>query len=336
MRFYGKDRLIGLLTDTAAENRLPHAIMLCGEKGSGRMTVAEYIAALFLCGVPPCGGCNQCRRIYNGTHPDVIRVYKECGDKYSLTSVKGQRDIREFMEGTAIKPNDGDIKVYIFENADEMSVPVQNTLLKNIEEPQPWVKYIFICENPGSLLETIRSRVTEYTVPDCSPMECKECLVNEYGIDPKKADELSQQMSGNIGKCLDALKTPENTKKSSKNEEDFVPVEQRLMDSAVHAAKGIAFQNGYIVCTALGEQTGRKEFSGMLLYLSGILRDALAVRTGGELYSCGKAEAKTIAENFDEIKITAMIESVFEVNEKANTANLNLALCAAYLTSRLL
>ncbi len=343
MRLYGKDRLAELLADTAAENRLPHALLLCGERGSGRRTAARYIAKLFLCGASPCEACPVCARINADAHPDVIWVRRECGGKYSLTSGKGQTDIREFMESTAVKPNDGDIKIYIFENADEMSVQVQNTLLKNIEEPEEWVKYIFLCENPSSLLTTIRSRVTEFRVPDCPPEDCRDCLVNEYGIEPGKAQEYSQMMSGNIGKCLEALgaaekpdkKRGKKTGQEDEPEEDQ-PSELRLMESARRAADGIAKKNGYILCTALGEQTGRKEYAGMLEYLAGILRDALAARTGGELYSCGKNEARAVAEAFDETAVTAMLDAVFEVNDRAGAANLNLALCSAYLTSRLL
>ena len=74
----------------------------------------------------------------------------------------------------------------------------------------------------------------------------------------------------------------------------------------------------------------------MLEYFAGILRDAVAARSGGELYSCGKNEAKKIAGAFDEVRLTAMLEAVFEINDRAAAANLNLPLCSAYLTSRLL
>lgn len=344
MRLYGKDRLAELLSDTAAENRLPHAILLCGDRGSGRRTAAKYIAKLFLCGAIPCENCPVCSKINAEAHPDVIWVRRECGGKYALTSKSGQTDLREFMEGTAVKPNDGDVKIYIFENADEMSPQVQNTLLKNIEEPEPWVKYIFLCENPSSLLSTIRSRVTEFRIPDCTPRECCECLVNEYHIDPAKAQEYSQMMSGNIGKCLEALGAAEKPEKKRSGKkaaqedepEEEYPSELRLMDSARHAAAAVAAKNGYLLCTALAEQTGRKEYAGMLEYLAGILRDAIAVRTGGELYSCGKKEAEAVAAAFDEAAVTAMLEAVFDVNDRAGAANLNLALCSAYLTSRLL
>ena len=167
MKLYGKAPLTELLTSTAAENRLPHAILLTGEPGSGRRTIAKYIAKLFMCGAPPCGGCAACNKIDQDSHPDVIYVLDKCGGTYNI------KQVREYVcDNTAVKPNDGDIKVYIFEKADTLRPDAQNALLKNIEEPQPWVKFIFICESSASLLTTIRSRVTEYSMPECPEEEC--------------------------------------------------------------------------------------------------------------------------------------------------------------------
>ena len=78
MKLYGKAPLTELLTSTAAENRLPHAILLTGESGSGRRTIAKYIAKLFICGAPPCGGCAACNKIDQDSHPDVIYVLDKC------------------------------------------------------------------------------------------------------------------------------------------------------------------------------------------------------------------------------------------------------------------
>lgn len=103
-----KAPLTELLTSTAAENRLPHAILLTGESGSGRRTIAKYIAKLFMCGAPPCGGCAACNKIDQDSHPDVIYVLDKCGGTYNI------KQVREYVcDNTAVKPNDGDIKVYI-------------------------------------------------------------------------------------------------------------------------------------------------------------------------------------------------------------------------------
>ena len=75
MRLYGKDSLKRRLDGIAAKGRLPHAILFSGNEGSGRRTMAEYTAQLFLCeGHRACGECIACRNIESGNHPDVIYV----------------------------------------------------------------------------------------------------------------------------------------------------------------------------------------------------------------------------------------------------------------------
>lgn len=315
MKLYGKEPLAELLTDTAAENRLSHAILLSGEAGSGKRTMAKYIAKLFMCGAPPCESCAACKKIDQDTHPDIIYALDECGGAYNIKLVR-----EKVCDTTAIKPNDGDVKIYIFDKADTLRPEAQNAMLKNIEEPQPWVKYIFLCESPSSLLTTIRSRVTEYSMPECSEESCAQCLVEQFGADRKTALNYSQMMSGNIGRCLEAINGGDEIK---------------LMDSARHAAVGIAKKSGYLLCSALGEQSGRREFAAVLEYLAGIVSDAISVRAGAEMTSCGKNEAKLIASAYDDARLVGMLEKIYDVNS-AGQLNLNLPLTAAYLTSVLI
>lgn len=313
MRLYGKDSLKSRLDDIAAGGRLPHAILLHGEQGSGRKVMAEYIAKLFLCGAPPCEDCPVCSKINSGAHPDVIFVKRACGGKYSMEPLRG------VLNSTAVKPNDGDIKVYIFEDCDEMKADHQNTLLKLIEEPARFLRFVFTCENVNSVIETVLSRVTPFEVPSASEEECAACLI-EGGVERKKAEELSELFAGNIGRCMQVLSDDAQTK---------------LMDHARAAAAGIARKNGFAAAAALSSQTGRAEFAAVLRYLTGILRDAMVLRCGGTPTSCGKKEAAEIAKVYNEADIERMLESVFEVSSHEQL-NLNLALSAMYLTSKML
>lgn len=320
MRLYGKNTLKERLDSIAARDRLPHAIMLYGEKGTGRRVMANYIAKLFMCSAPPCEECPVCGKINADAHPDVIFVKRECGGKYGLDESKsGQVSIRRIMESVVVKPNDGDVKVYIFEDSDEMSVQIQNTLLKIIEEPAPFLRFIFTCENTDSIIETIRSRVTEFEVPRPSVEECAQFLTDN-GTPSAQARELSEMLSGNIGKCLDILSGEGDTP---------------YMESARKAAAAIGRKDAYSAAAALSEQTGRPEFAAMLGYLTEILRDALSERCGGALTSCGRAEAQSIAKSYNEEQILDMLDTVFKVTADS-ALNLNLALTASYLTSKLI
>ncbi len=312
IKLYGKDDIKAQLDSIAAQNRLSHAILLHGENGSGRLTTALYIAKLMMCGAPPCDNCPVCSRIDDITHPDVIHAKKFCDDKYEI------KKIRELIADTVVKPNDGDIKIYIFEDADTLSADCQNTMLKIIEEPAPHIRFIFICENISKILTTVLSRVTEYEVPVTSVTECIECLI-EKGTPPDKAKELAEITSGNIGKCVELLENGAETK---------------LIDSAKKAAAALAKKDGLMLLAALSEQTGRNEFAATLEYFAGILRDALAHRCGAELSSCGKEEAQQLAATYDEGSIVRKLECVLEIVSHRQY-NLNLALTAAQLTSKL-
>ncbi|MBQ4166331.1 MAG: hypothetical protein IJD85_08420 [Oscillospiraceae bacterium] len=321
MRLYGKDRLKQRLDDYAAANRLPHAILLCGERGTGRLVMARYIAKLFLCGKSPCGTCPTCTKIDADAHPDIIFVKRECGGKYNLdeTGKGGLVSMRRVMESIVVKPNDGDIKIYVFEDADEMSVQLQNTLLKIIEEPAPFLRFVFTCESSDPIIETIRSRVTDLDVPKSSVQECAQCLI-EQGTPADKANELADALSGNIGKCLDVLSGGGDTP---------------FMDCAGRAAAAIADKDGFTAAAVLAEQSGRAEFSAVLGYLTEILRDALSCRCGGELSSCAKQQAKRLAEVYSEEQLLDMLDAVFKVTADAGF-NINMALTASYLTSKLI
>ncbi len=321
MRLYGKDKLKQQLDMTARSGRLPHAILLHGERGTGKRVMANYIAKLFLCGAPPCEDCAVCTKINTDAHPDVIFVKRECGGKYNLdeTGKGGLVSMRRIMESVVIKPNDGDVKVYIFEDSDEMSVQIQNTLLKIIEEPAPFLRFVFTCENTDSIIETIRSRVTDLEVPVPSIGDCTQYLTDN-GNTPQHSRELAEMLSGNIGKCLDVL--------SGEGDTPF-------METARKTAAAIARKDGFSAAVALSEQTGRTEFASVLGYLTEILRDALAARCGAQLSSCGKDEAQAIAKACDEGQILDMLDTVFKVTADSNL-NLNMALTASYLTSKLI
>ncbi len=320
MRLYGKNTLKERLDAIAARDHLPHAIMLYGEKGTGRRVMANYIAKLFMCGASPCESCPTCSKINANAHPDVIFVKKECGGKYGLDESKsGQISIRRIMEGVVVKPNDGDIKVYVFEDSDEMSVQIQNTLLKLIEEPAPFLRFVFTCENTDSIIETIRSRVTEFEVPRASADECAQMLTDS-GYPAAQSKELAETLSGNIGKCLDILSGEGDT---------------LFMETARKAAAAIGKKDAYSLAASLSEQTGRPEFASVLGYLTEILRDALAKRCGGSLTSCGKKEAEAIASAYSEEQLLDMLDAVFKVSADA-ALNLNLALSASYLTTKLI
>lgn len=155
---------------------LSHAYIIEGVKGSGRHTVAKLTSAALSCekksdpSLPlPCSECPSCRKILKELSPDVITV--GCDGKATM----GVDSIRFLREDVYVVPNELDNKVYIIEDADKMTVQAQNAFLLTLEEPPSYAVFFLLCENAGSLLETIRSRAP---ILRTEPIDIE--LIDEY------------------------------------------------------------------------------------------------------------------------------------------------------------
>ena len=309
MELYGKSALKAGLDAAAKRGRLSHALLFSGGAGCGKKTMARYAAQLFLCGAPPCGECAACRMAEADAHPDVKLVKRACEGKYSIEAV------RAALSDIAVLPNNGAVKIYVFEDFDGVSDKVQNHLLKIIEEPAPFVKFIFTCESASNVLVTILSRVTAFEVPPAPAEECVRFL-RDRGCNEARARAVVGQSPASIGKCLAVLDG----------------VQDEGAAAAVRAAAAISHMDRLELCAALTSRGGRTEFAELTAMLSDILRDALSVRCGGTAAGLAAGEARAIAAVFDERHILAMLDAVFDIMGGA-VFNPNIALTAARLSA---
>ena len=152
----------------AARGRIPQSVLLSGGSQDLRERCAAELCMAVLCDAPrdgsqtPCGQCRSCRQASAGLHPDVVRITPTGGRK--TLSVNDVR--RQALEQLYKSPTEAENKVFLFADADALSPQIQNTLLKPIEEPPQDVMFLFLCEQPESLLGTVLSRVTEYALGD--------------------------------------------------------------------------------------------------------------------------------------------------------------------------
>ena len=147
---------VGRIRAFARRGALPHALILSGS--GDRPEAARYAAAAMLCsdaGDKPCLQCNQCRKVLQGIHPDVLLVEDEERKELAVDAV------REFRSGIYVRPNEGARKVAIFPRAEQLNERDQNVLLKIVEEGPAYAAFIFCVENSSSLLATVRSRCVE-------------------------------------------------------------------------------------------------------------------------------------------------------------------------------
>ncbi len=174
----------------ASLGRLPCSILLTGGSESLREKCANEIASAVLCTENkdslPCGRCSACLRAKAGIHPDIMRIVPEEGKK--LLSVKTVRE--SCLSKLYTAPSEGDNKVFVFPDCDDLSAVVQNALLKSIEEPPEDTMFILCADGREGLLTTVISRLTEYPLGD--PLSSKS----------KKTDESIRETAEKIASAL--------------------------------------------------------------------------------------------------------------------------------------
>lgn len=154
------ESLTETFTELIKKDRLPHAILLDGGDKETRNAVSTFLAASFVCSGEnkPCGVCMNCIKAENANHPDIIISDPETQNEKTFKIGL----VREIREDAFIIPNEAPKKVYILKSADKMNVQAQNALLKIIEEPPSYARFILECESRASMLETVMSRVSSF------------------------------------------------------------------------------------------------------------------------------------------------------------------------------
>lgn len=154
----GQDHIITTLQNQIKANRIGHAYLFCGTRGTGKTTVAKIFAKAVNCEHPvdgsPCGECTMCRSIAAGTSMNVIEI--------DAASNNGVDNIREIREEVTYRPTEGKYKVYIIDEVHMLSIGAFNALLKTLEEPPEYVIFILATTEVHKIPITILSRCQHY------------------------------------------------------------------------------------------------------------------------------------------------------------------------------
>lgn len=154
----GQEHIITTLQNQIKANRIGHAYLFCGTRGTGKTTVAKIFAKAVNCEHPvngsPCGECAMCKSIAAGTSMNVIEI--------DAASNNGVDNIREIREEVAYRPTEGKYKVYIIDEVHMLSIGAFNALLKTLEEPPEYVIFILATTEVHKIPITILSRCQHY------------------------------------------------------------------------------------------------------------------------------------------------------------------------------
>ena len=196
----GHKDILKYISSAVENNRVSHAYILNGERGSGKKMLANLFAMTLLCETgdnEPCGKCHSCKQAESGNHPDIIRVTHEKPNSISVD------DIRTQVNNTVdIKPYQGPYKVYIIPQADMMTPQAQNAILKTIEEPPSYAVFLLLTENAETLLPTINSRCVMLKLRNIKDTLIKKYLMENLEIPDYKADMCTTFAQGNMGRAI--------------------------------------------------------------------------------------------------------------------------------------
>ncbi len=154
----GQDAIVKTLKNQLLADRIGHAYLFCGTRGTGKTSVAKIFARAVNCENPldgsPCGECAMCRAIAAGASMNVIEI--------DAASNNGVDNIREIREEVAYRPTEGRYKVYIIDEVHMLSIGAFNALLKTLEEPPEYVIFILATTEAHKIPVTILSRCQRY------------------------------------------------------------------------------------------------------------------------------------------------------------------------------
>lgn len=201
----GQRHIIQTLQNALKTNKMSHAYLFCGPRGTGKTTVAKLVAKSVNCLNPdkaPCNECEHCRTIQNGTHPDVIEI--------DAASNNGVDEIRDLIEKVKYAPIQAKYKVYIIDEVHMLSQGAFNALLKTLEEPPSHVIFILATTEPHKVLPTIISRCQRYDFVRVNrrdiQMRIEEVLKSEkINYEPEATRLISQLADGGVRDALSIL-----------------------------------------------------------------------------------------------------------------------------------
>lgn len=201
----GQTHIIQTLKNAIVQNRIAHAYLFCGPRGTGKTSIAKIFAKTLNCTNSqdaPCGICENCKMAANGSHPDIIEI--------DAASNNGVDEVRNLIDKVKYAPMQGKYKIYIIDEVHMMTSGAFNALLKTIEEPPAHVIFIFATTEPNKVLPTIISRCQRFDFNKVSVNDIKYrlsvvCKNEGIEIDQDGLTLIAQLADGGMRDALSIL-----------------------------------------------------------------------------------------------------------------------------------
>jgi DNA polymerase-3 subunit gamma/tau len=248
----GQPHVVQALSNALLQQRLHHAYLFTGTRGIGKTTISRILAKSLNCtgadgqgGITatPCGVCDACTAIDADRYIDYIEM--------DAASTGGKDDIRDLIERAAYKPSIGRFKVFMIDECHQLSKDAFNALLKTLEEPPPYLKFILATTDPEKVLPTVLSRCLQFNLRPMAPQTVCEHLEQVLQAETIPHDAASLSLLGRAarGSMRDAL---------SLTDQAIAYGSGRIEESGVRAMLGLA-DDGFAerIVAALAKRDGR-------------------------------------------------------------------------------
>src|SRR5579862_7661758 len=203
----GQEHVKTTLENAIAQQRIAHGYIFSGQRGTGKTTIARILARCVNC-IPlgptnkPCGVCASCLEIAQGNAPDVIEI--------DAASNRGINEMRELRENVRYRPQRDRYKIFIVDEAHQITNEAFNALLKTIEEPPEWVVFLLCTTEAHKIPATIASRCQHFSFRSVDFEELTArmawiCQQEGIETDPDTLAILAQAGEGSVRDSLSAL-----------------------------------------------------------------------------------------------------------------------------------
>jgi DNA polymerase III subunit gamma/tau len=204
----GQGAVVTALTHALEQNRLHHAYLFTGTRGIGKTTVSRILAKSLNCTGPdgqggitasPCGVCSACTEIDADRYIDYIEL--------DAASNRGIDEIRDLLERAAYKPSVGRFKIFMIDEAHQLTKDSFNALLKTLEEPPEYLKFVLATTDPEKMLPTVLSRCLQFNLRPMAPDTVAEHLQHVLKAEGVACDDVSIRLLARAarGSMRDAL-----------------------------------------------------------------------------------------------------------------------------------
>ncbi len=202
----GQEHIVTTLKNQIKADRVGHAYLFCGTRGTGKTTIAKIFAKAVNCEHPadgsPCGNCPSCKAIAAGSSMNVIEI--------DAASNNGVDNIREIREEVAYSPTEGKYKVYIIDEVHMLSIGAFNALLKTLEEPPSYVIFILATTEAHKIPVTILSRCQRYdfkriTIETIGKRLTELMEREQVQVEPKAIRYIARAADGSMRDALSLL-----------------------------------------------------------------------------------------------------------------------------------